>query len=365
MKVTTWNDGSYNVFGSGYGVRISKLDRDKFFDVTWESVSIHIGQFGNSVEIPLYDTFWENCLELRSIKIGKYLIDNGLNKWESNNPHKLLLLPQDSNQFILMISNPKKLETWANGSSFTYDGCVKFGTMIYFGKVGSIEITRQQYQLLLKRFDNMIISIGTSRNKAQTDSLGYWLQEHITKTAIASYVGKILIEEGYAEKIEGSMIKFNNIKQMSGRGSNVMDEDKIIELIKAKFDEKGNPSKIPLMKANKFLNATMKDEGIYVDNLSTYPFLPWDVFIETVKLIIRKDGKALKGDAMNSRLGSDNLPLDSIEGYIACSIYGKKINESVFRRISSIAGILIWANICRNKPGCLILNDKFEKTNNN
>ncbi len=88
-----------------------------------------------------------------------------------------------------------------------------------------------------------------------------------------------------------------------------MDENKIIELIRTKFNEEGNPAKIPLIKADKFFNAKMNDDGIYVDNLATQPFLPWDVFIETVKLITLKGGKALKGDVMTSKLGSNKLPL--------------------------------------------------------
>ncbi|MCY6482819.1 hypothetical protein OW763_00405 [Clostridium aestuarii] len=209
MIVTTWNNSNCDGLGTGYGIRISKSDRAKFFDVSWKNVIIHIGEFDNSVDIPLYDTFWRKCSELRSVKIGKYLIDNGLNKWAKDSPHRLLLFPQDGNQFILMVSNPRKLATWAEGSSFTYDGCVKFGTRIYFGKTGVIEVTKQQYQLLLKKYAGMTISIGTSRDKASIDSLGYWLQKHVTKTAIASYVGRILVQEGYAEKVKGSMIKFN------------------------------------------------------------------------------------------------------------------------------------------------------------
>lgn len=81
--------------------------------------------------------------------------------------------------------------------------------MIYFGKNGVIEVTKEQYQSLLDIYAGMTINIVTSRNKASTNSLVYWLQNNITKTAIASYVGKILVQEGYAQNVEGSMIKFN------------------------------------------------------------------------------------------------------------------------------------------------------------
>ncbi len=46
-----------------------------------------------------------------------------------------------------------------------------------------------------------IVNIGTSRNKAPLGSIGNWLQNNVTKTAIASYVGPILTEEGYARKV--------------------------------------------------------------------------------------------------------------------------------------------------------------------
>jgi hypothetical protein len=48
---------------------------------------------------------------------------------------------------------------------------------------------------------------GTSRDKPPDGSLGLWLQTHVTKVATASYIGAILINEGYAVK-EGPMIIF-------------------------------------------------------------------------------------------------------------------------------------------------------------
>ena len=51
------------------------------------------------------------------------------------------------------------------------------------------------------------MNIGTSRDSAPKGSIGEWLQANVTKTAIASYVGPILINEGFAEKVEGPNIK--------------------------------------------------------------------------------------------------------------------------------------------------------------
>jgi len=51
------------------------------------------------------------------------------------------------------------------------------------------------------------VPIGTSRNDPPAGSVGERLQEHVTKTAIASYVGAILVDEGFPERL-GSDIHF-------------------------------------------------------------------------------------------------------------------------------------------------------------
>jgi hypothetical protein len=58
---------------------------------------------------------------------------------------------------------------------------------------------------------------------------------------------------------------------------------------------------------------------------------------------------------MNYKLGDDGLPMDSIEGHIAHVVYGKNPGDIIFRRIIPIACILVWAGICENGVGKLIL----------
>jgi len=95
------------------------------------------------------------------------------------------------------------LDTWAEKSKFQYSGSVTAGTTINYGsKYGyTLTVTGEQYKRLRKTFLRKIVDIGTSRNKAPLGSIGNWLQNNVTKTAIASYVGPILIEEGYARKV--------------------------------------------------------------------------------------------------------------------------------------------------------------------
>ena len=125
--------------------------------------------------------------------------------------------------------------------------------------------------------------------------------------------------------------------------------------INQKFSEQGGQATIPLQRGGHF-QAKMVAGGIEVDNLGNQPYLPWCVFQEAVCVLIRNQGSAKRGDAMNSRLGDEGLPLDSVEGHIALVVYGHEVGDSVFRRITPIACILEWAGICRSEPGKLILN---------
>ena len=127
-----------------------------------------------------------------------------------------------------------------------------------------------------------------------------------------------------------------------------------IEVIKQKFERIDRKVSMPMQKGRS-LKPSMTNEGVIVDNLGNQPLLPWVVFEEAIDLLVRKDGRAEKGNAMSYRLGEEGLPLDSIEGHIAQAVYGKKLGDSVFRRISSISAILVWAGLCDTDPGELIL----------
>jgi len=101
------------------------------------------------------------------------------------------------------------LKTWAGRSEFKYEGTMAQGTTITFGNGNRAKITADQYNDLLNHFRGRTVDIGTSRTDPPRDSVGKWLQENVTKTATASYVGPILIHEGHAVKADtGSKIRF-------------------------------------------------------------------------------------------------------------------------------------------------------------
>jgi len=132
----------------------------------------------------------------------------------------------------------------------------------------------------------------------------------------------------------------------------------VVNRLMVSFQALGRVMIIPMQNEDTF-SAVMVDGGVIVSNLGNQPFLPWEVFTETVSLLIRRGGSAEKGNVMGHRLGSDELPMDSVEGHAAHAVYGKQKGESVFRRISPIANILVWSGICVNEPGILSLSEKW------
>ena len=136
-------------------------------------------------------------------------------------------------------------------------------------------------------------------------------------------------------------------------------ENSVVKTIAGRFALIGNPAQIPLLRHSQrgktIFQARLTDEGIYVDNLpEANALLPWDVFTETVRLLEENGGRARKGSSVY-KLGTQKLPLDSIEGHIAHVVFEKQVGETVLRRISPITGILRWARICESKPGELVL----------
>ena len=139
----------------------------------------------------------------------------------------------------------------------------------------------------------------------------------------------------------------------------------VTELIRRAFRESGggNQARIPSVQANRgHFNATLHDDnqGIEVDNLGAQPFLPWAAFQHAVCAMLTNGGTALRGDAMGARLGTAALPLDSIEGRIAHRVYGQQTGNTVFKRITPIACVLIWAGICEHVPNHLRLRPGIE-----
>ena len=101
MFITGWNNGSpNNQTGAGYGIRVSKRDRDLYFRREWKEVEIEIEN--EIVVVSISRSFWRNCSELRSSKIGKWMLKNGYAPWSKGNAPKFELIPLSGNRFKLL-----------------------------------------------------------------------------------------------------------------------------------------------------------------------------------------------------------------------------------------------------------------------
>ncbi|MEE4243962.1 MAG: hypothetical protein V2I33_01045 [Kangiellaceae bacterium] len=118
-----------------------------------------------------------------------------------------------------------------------------------------------------------------------------------------------------------------------------------IKKIKALF---GDGKTFQYENSQNTVTCELSADGISVDCLGDSPFLPWAVFWQAVDIIIKEGGEAKPGKAIGKgiKLGSDELPANSIEGYVAMTVYGKEEGISVFRRISPITHLLIQSGIC-------------------
>jgi len=126
--------------------------------------------------------------------------------------------------------------------------------------------------------------------------------------------------------------------------------------IKTKLNEHGGAARIRLL--NGGLCDIAFDEngrGLTSSKIPPRNQLTWEAFDAVVELLRNNHGKATKGNARMGKLGSDKLPVDSVEGYIAYKVHGVPIGGSAFGPGFVIAAVLEWAGICSNERGYLLL----------
>lgn len=134
------------------------------------------------------------------------------------------------------------------------------------------------------------------------------------------------------------------------------DESIVVKKIKHKLNLFEGVATVTLAKGESF-QIYYEDfgNGIYATNLPHHRVITWSALNAAIELLTESGGKAIKGNAMKGKLGSTDLPLNSVEGYIAVKAYGAKKGDSCLRMISSVAAILEWCGICKNGYGYLEL----------
>jgi len=77
----------------------------------------------------------------------------------------------------------------------------------------------------------------------------------------------------------------------------------------------------------------------------------WKIFDAIYEKALQLGGKMYRGDsaAQNGRkIGSKELPLDTIDAFISVKFYGKQVGDTTLRRSTYYSAIMDWAGICTN-----------------
>jgi hypothetical protein len=101
-----------------------------------------------------------------------------------------------------------ELRTRSKGITFGYETTADGSIHIEFGRGNRATLKATDYTRVIDHFQGQTVALGTSRDNPPPGSVGKWLQENVTRTAIASYLGPILVHEGQAVWVDGSTLQF-------------------------------------------------------------------------------------------------------------------------------------------------------------
>lgn len=120
------------------------------------------------------------------------------------------------------------------------------------------------------------------------------------------------------------------------------------------LQQHGGVAQVQNQRGGSFTATLFLDEGyVHVSCLGASPNIPLTAFDAIECLLEETQGQALRGSAMNSRLGTAELPLESVEGWVAHQVFGRQKGDTVFRRITPMACLLVWAGVCVHGRGVL------------
>ncbi|MHB8963875.1 MAG: hypothetical protein ACYC5K_12070 [Saccharofermentanales bacterium] len=138
-------------------------------------------------------------------------------------------------------------------------------------------------------------------------------------------------------------------------------DSQVVRRIKERFNACGGRASIPLLRGDLCdIGFDTSGKGLISPKIPPAHQLIWEAFEAAVEVVIKNGGKAYKGNAQSgAKLGSEKLPIDSVEGYIAYKVHGAKIGNTAFGPGFVIFAVLDWAGICRNELGRISMNPLF------
>ena len=135
----------------------------------------------------------------------------------------------------------------------------------------------------------------------------------------------------------------------------------VVRKIKEKLNESGGRAFVPLYNGDLCeVGFDPNGKGLVSPKIPVPNHLIWEVFEAAVEVVLQNGGKVMKGKARSgAKLGSDDLPLDSLEGYIAHKVHGVEVGKTAFGPGFVVAAILDWAEVCNNERGFITIKSGY------
>lgn len=170
------------------------------------------------------------------------------------------------------------------------------------------------------------------------------------------------------EKLNLSTIKTNSNEEatmLTASAQPINETDSVVvKKIKEKLNESDGKVIISLYSGGSCdIGFDTNGKGLVSSKIPPKNQLTWDAFNAAVEVVIENGGRIIKGNARMGKLGSDSLPIDSLEGHIAHKVHDVQIGKSAFGPGFVIAAVLDWAEICHNGRGYLTINERFISEN--
>ena len=144
-------------------------------------------------------------------------------------------------------------------------------------------------------------------------------------------------------------------------------DSKVIRQLKEKIVACGGKAYMPVLKGEPvpfWLSSTQC--GFESQGLRGV-VLEWEVFDAIINKARALGGMMYRGDSAaqnGAKVGSEDLPLTTIDGFISTEFFGAMIGSTTLRRSTYFSGILAWAGIVTNhrsqgKGGYITVNEEF------
>ncbi|MGO4889958.1 DUF2089 family protein [Anaerobacillus sp. MEB173] len=219
--------------------------------------------------------------------------------------------------------------------------------------VGNFELSKFDY-LSAEELDFVVTFLMYHGNfKAVQEKKG--MSYPAVKKRISEVLMKLGIEDIKHEKKAEAAKSVINFLQIKSKDSLV------IARIKAKLNDCGGKTTIKLLQGDDCEIWFDSDgKGLISPKIPPTNQLVWEAFDAAVEVIVNNGGKVAKGNARSgAKLGSVELPINSVEGYIAQKVHGVNEGETAFGPGFVISAVLDWAGICKNERGFLSIRPDF------